>query len=168
MMKMTLAAALLASLTTFSGATASDDAFNSVATDINDSVAKIVAAQAKRSYAPKADPKTTSCTPAQIDAAYAALPVCAASMKKAFGVSVVDYKGVVSKGFTRGGPSLVLLTTTDAYFYHEDCDICAAVERCSLKDGSISTFKTAHSVDCADLAPLLKKNVAYSACPLKP
>lgn len=167
-MKMTLAAALLASLSTFCGATSSDDAFNSITNDINDSVAKIVAAQAKRSHAPKLDPKTVSCTPAQIDAAYAALPVCAASLKKAFGVSVLDFKGVVNKGFTRGGPSLVLLTTTDAYFYHEDCDICAEVTRCSLKDGALSTFKAAHSVDCADLAPLLKKNVAYSACPLKP
>lgn len=167
-MKMTLAAALLASFATVAGATSSDDAFNSITNDINDSVARIVAAQAKRSYAPKIDPKAVSCTPAQIDAAYAALPVCAASMKKAFGVSVVDYKGVVIKGFTRGGPSLVLLTTTDAYFYHEDCDICAEVTRCSLKDGALSTFKAAHSVDCGDLAPLLKKNVAYSACPLKP
>lgn len=168
MMKMTLVALLLAPLSTFSGAASSDDAFNSVTNDINDSVAKIVAAQAKRSFVPKGDPKTVNSTPAQIDAAYAALPICAASMKKAFGVSVVDYRGVVNKGFTRGGPSLVLLTTTDAYFYHEDCDICAAVERCSLKDGAISNFKTAHSVDCGDLAPLLKKNVAYSACPLKP
>ncbi len=168
MLKMTLRAALLASFASVCGATSSDDAFNSITNDINESVSKIVAAQAKRSFAPKADPKATSCTPAQIDAAYAALPVCAAAMKKAFGVSVVDFRGVVNKGFTRGGPSLVLLTTTDAYFYHEDCDICAAVERCSLKDGAILTFKTAHSVDCADLAPLLKKNVAYSACPLKP
>jgi hypothetical protein len=146
----------------------SDDVFNGFVFDINESVAKLVAAQAKRSQAPKADPKAPSCTPAQIDSAYADLPRCEASIKKAFGADVRDFKGVLNKGFSRDGLSLVLLTTTDAFYYHEDCDICAAVERCSLKDGSISNFKTAHSVDCADLAPFLTKNVAYSACPLKP
>ena len=145
-----------------------DDVFNAAIDNINESVAKLVAAQANRSRAAKPDLKTLSCTPAQIDAAYADLPRCEASIKKAFGVDVRDFKGSLSKGFNREGVSLVLLTTTDAYFYHEDCDICAAVERCSLKDGSLSSFKTAHSVDCGDLAPLLKKNVAYSACPLVP
>jgi len=166
MMKMTFAAAFLA-VASVAGATSSDDAFGAIASDINESVAKIVAAQAKRSREAKPDPKTTTCTPAQIDAAYAALPVCEATIKKAFGITLRDFKGVIIKGFSRDA-GLVLLTTTDAYFYHEDCDICAAVERCSLKDGSLSNFKTAHSVDCGDLAPLLKKNVAYSACPLKP
>ncbi len=143
-----------------------DDAFNDVMIDINESVAKVVAAQARRSQIPKPDPKTVSCTPAQVDAAYAALPVCEASIKKAFGASIRGFNGSISKGFIRGGVSLVLLTTTDAYFYHEDCDICAAVDRCSLKDGVISGFKAAHSVNCSDLASVLKKNVAYSACPL--
>jgi len=143
-----------------------DDAFNIAIDNINASVAKMIAAQSKRSLAPKADAKAPMCTQAQIDSAYADLPRCEASIKKAFGVDTVDFKGVVNKGFSRGGMSLVLLTTTDAFFYHEDCDICAAVERCSLKDGSISTFKTAHSVDCGDLAPFLKKSVVYSACPL--
>lgn len=144
----------------------SDDAFADMMSDINDSVAKVVAAQARRSQIPKPDPKTVSCTPAQVDAAYAALPVCEASIKKAFGADIRGFNGSISKGFIRGGVSLVLLTTTDAYFYHEDCDICAAVDRCSLKDGVISGFKTAHSVGCSDLAPVMKKNVAYSACPL--
>lgn len=144
-----------------------DDDFNGIVGDINESVAKLVAAQAKRSREVKA-PKTYSCTPAQVDAAYVALPVCEASIKKAFGADVRDSKGAISKGFGRGGMSLVLLTTTDAFFYHEDCDICAAIERCSLKDGSISNLVTAHSADCGDLAPFLKKNVAFSACPLKP
>jgi len=166
-MKLTLAAALVAALASAAAASASDDAFNAVVTDINESVAKIAAAQAKRSQAPKADPKVNSCTPAQIDAAFAALPRCADAIRKAYNVDVRDYRGSVRKGFSRE-LGLVLLTTTDAYFYHEDCDICAAVERCSLKDGSLSNFKTAHSVGCGDLAPLLKKDVAYSACPLRP
>lgn len=167
-MKTPLAAVLLAALASSAPASSSDDAFSAAIDGINESAAKIVAAQAKRAPAPKPDPKAPSCSPAQIDAAFAALPRCEATIKKAFGVDVRDFKGVVKKGFSRDGLSLVLLTTTDAYFYHEDCDICAAVERCSLKDGSITNFKTAHSVGCGDLAPLLKKDVAYSACPLRP
>ena len=162
------AAALLALVSSAAMAMSSDDAFSAAIDKINESTAKIVAAQAKRSQEPKAGPKAVSCTPKQIDAAYAALPVCEAAMKKVFGAGVRDFKGVLSTGFSRGGYSLVLLTTTDAFFYHEDCDICAAVERCSLKDGSLSTFKAAHSVDCEDLAPFLKKDVAFSSCPLKP
>jgi hypothetical protein len=149
----------------------SDDAFNSVVSDINDAVAKIVAAQAKRSRQMSAEVKEgkdAQCTPAQIDAAYADVPRCEAAIKKAFGADLRDFKGELAKGFSRGGYSVVLLTTTDLFVYHEDCDICAAVERCELKTGKVSTFKTAHSVDCSDLAPFLKKGVVYSACPQRP
>lgn len=161
------AAVSLAILASAAAATSSEDAFNAAVDSINESAAKITAAQAKRSRERKADAAAPSCKPAEIDAAYAALPRCEAALKKAFGADVRDFRGVLSKGFSRSGMSLVLLTTTDAYFYHEDCDICAAVERCSLKDGALSGFKTAHSVGCDDLAPLLKKNVAYSACLLR-
>lgn len=150
----------------------SDDDFNGVVRDLNESVSQVVAAQARRSREEKAaadaKAKALTCTPAEIDQAYVGLSRCEESIKKAFGEDIRDFKNVLRKGFNRGGMSLVLLTTTDAYFYHEDCDICAAVERCSLKDGAISNYKTAHSVDCYDLAPLLRKNVAYSACPLLP
>lgn len=158
----------LALLSSSAFATPSEDAFSAAIDAINESSAKVAAAQAKRSRERKIEATAPTCSPAQIDAAYAALPRCEAAIKKAFGVDVRDFKGVLSKGFSRSGLSLVLLTTTDAFFYHEDCDICAAVERCSLKDGSLSTLKTAHSVDCRDLAPFLKKDVAYSACPLRP
>jgi hypothetical protein len=147
-----------------------DDAFNAAVTDINDAVAKIVAGQVRRSQAAKAEatpaPKPLQCTPAEADKAYTDLKRCDDSIKKAFGSGVLDASGAVaSKGFSYGGGmSLVLLTTTDAFFYHEDCDICAAVERCSLKDGKVTTFKAAHSVDCGDLAAFLKKGVVYSAC----
>ena len=146
----------------------SDAAFNAAVNDINQAVAKLVAAQAKRSRQVQAETKSGKdavCTPAQIDSAYAEVPRCEAALKKAFGVSVRDFNGQLNKGFSRDGFSLVLLTTTDAFFYHEDCDICAAVERCELKTGKISTYKTAHSVDCRDLAPFLKKGVVYSSCP---
>lgn len=149
----------------------SDDAFNSVVNDINDAVAKIVAAQAKRSSQAMSEVKAgkaAACTPAQIDAAYAEVPRCEAAIKKAFGADLRDFKGELNKGFSRGGYSVVLLTTTDLFVYHEDCDICAAVERCELKTGKMSTFKTAHSVDCDDLAPFLKNGVVYSACPPRP
>lgn len=161
------AAVLLSLLASSASASSSEDAFGAAIDRINESAAKMAAAQAKRSRERKADATAPSATPAQIDAAYAALPRCEASLKKAFGADVRDFKGVLSKGFSRAGMSLVLLTATDAFFYHEDCDICAAVERCSLKDGALTTFKTAHSVDCRDLAPFLKKDVAYSACPLR-
>lgn len=162
-----LFAALVLALAVPSFASSSDDAFSEIAGDINESVAKIVAAQAKRSREVKPHPRTATCSPAEIDAAFAALPVCEAALKKALGADLRDYRGAIVKGFSRGG-GLVLLTKTDAYYYHEDCDICAEVTRCSLKDGAVSTLKAAHSVDCGDLAPLLKKDVAYSACPLKP
>lgn len=167
--RLPLFAAFVAGLLSASAsASPSDDAFNAAVGGINESVARIVAAQARRSRDIKADAAAPTCSPRQIDAAYAALPLCEASLKKALGMDARDYKGVLNKGFSRSGLSLVLLTTTDAFFYHEDCDICAAVERCSLKDGSLTNFKTAHSVDCGDLAPFLKKDVAYSSCPLRP
>ena len=149
----------------------SDTAFNAAVNDINEAVAKLVAAQAKRSRQVHAETKSGKdavCTPAQIDTAYAQVPVCEAALKQAFGVSVRSFNGELNKGFSRDGFSLVLLTTTDAFFYHEDCDICAAVERCELKTGKLSTYKTAHSVDCGDLSPFLKKGVAYSACAPQP
>jgi len=165
-MKTVLFFALLAS---FAQASPADDVFNASVGSINESVAKIVAAQARRSQEIKAESAALSCTPKEIDAAYASLPLCEAAIKKAFGSDVRDFRGVLSKGFSRGpGLSLVLLTKTDAFFYHEDCDICAAVERCSLKTGALTNFKTAHSVDCGDLSPFLKKDVAYSSCPLRP
>ncbi len=162
------AAALLLTLPAAAQRASSDDSFSVEIQKINESVSKIAAARAKRSQQPQAPAQAPMCTPAQIDQAYQDVGRCEASIKKSFGVNVRDVNGVLNKGFTRDGLSLVLLTTTDAFFYHEDCDICAAVERCSLKDGSITNFKTAHSVDCADLAPFLKTGVVYSSCPLKP
>lgn len=161
--------ALGVSVPAFAGNPA-DDAFNAAINDINEAVAKIADAKAKRSRPAKASEaksgKAAVCTPDQIDAAYADIPRCEAALKKAFGVSVRDFMGALNKGFTRAGYSLVLLTTTDAYFYHEDCDICAAVLRCELKTGKLTDYKVAHSVDCSDLAPVVRKGVVvYSACP---
>lgn len=53
-----------------------------------------------------------------------------------------------------GGWSLWLLTDAAAYYYHEDCDICAAVDRCELLTGAMTEWKSAHSVSCGEAAPL--------------
>lgn len=167
-----LSALLTVALAVPAFAYSADDVFDSVVNDINQAVVKITAAQARQAkerkavsgfgYAPK-------CTPAQADQAYTDLKRCDESFKKAFGTGVLDPKGAPTKGFSYSPAyQLVLLTTTDAYFYHNDCDICAAVEKCSLKDGKITNFKTAHSVDCRDLAPEMKKKgviVVHSDCP---
>ena len=92
----------------------SDTAFNAAVNDINEAVAKLVAAQAKRSRQVHAEAKSGKdavCTPAQIDTAYAQVPVCEAALKQAFGVSVRSFNGELNKGFSRDGFSLVLLTT---------------------------------------------------------
>jgi len=40
----------------------------------------------------------------------------------------------------------VLLTATDAYYYHEPCDICADVTKCALQSGALRTTIAAHVV----------------------
>jgi hypothetical protein len=65
----------------------------------------------------------------------------------------------------RGITSLVLLTKTAAYYYHEDCDICAEVTRCELSNGLLSSAAVAHSVDCGDLKKQRSESgVVYDAC----
>lgn len=48
---------------------------------------------------------------------------------------------------------LMMLTDEQAYYYYEDCDICAAVDWCDLKTGRFGTVRAAHSVSCSDIAP---------------
>lgn len=158
-----LVAALLVALAPAASATSSEDAFNAAIELINKSAGKLADSQKKCARQRKADATAPTCSPDEIDAAYAALPPCEAALKKAFGAVVRDFRGALNKGFSRDGMSLVLLTTTDAFFHHE-----GAIERCSLKDGSLSTFKSSRGVGCLDLAPFLKGKVAYSACPLRP
>ena len=62
------------------------------------------------------------------------------------------------------GASLMLLTTTQAFYYHEDCDICAQVDRCDLKTSQVGTLLTAHSIRCEDLAPYVRGQVVVKAC----
>jgi hypothetical protein len=64
----------------------------------------------------------------------------------------------------RSGPSLVLLTKTAAFYYHEDCDICAEVTRCELSSGALTSVVRAHSADCSDLKSF-SKDAVYTACP---
>ncbi len=66
----------------------------------------------------------------------------------------------------RGGASLVLLTKTAAFYYHEDCDICAEVTKCELGSGALSSVAVAHSVDCGDLKKYRSEpGIVFDACP---
>jgi hypothetical protein len=71
--------------------------------------------------------------------------------------------GEPALGYAGPGPSLVLLTKTAAYYYHEDCDICAEVTKCELPSGALSSAVVAHSVDCADMKKL-STDAVYDAC----
>lgn len=88
----------------------------------------------------------------------------AADWSKAAASAPARTNGIPALGWDgRSGPSLVLLTKTAAYYYHEDCDICAEVTRCELSNGALSSAKAAHSVDCADMKPF-EKDAVYDAC----
>ena len=65
----------------------------------------------------------------------------------------------------RMGPSLVLLTKTAAFYYHEDCDICAEITKCELSSGALSSVVVAHSADCADLKKYRSEpGIVFDAC----
>ncbi|MFI5344860.1 MAG: hypothetical protein ACHQ51_00650 [Elusimicrobiota bacterium] len=70
----------------------------------------------------------------------------------------------------RGGPSLVLLTKSAAYYYYESCDICADIARCELTTGKVTEFAAAHSLGCGDLkTPRSQPDIVFDACaPSKP
>ncbi len=63
-----------------------------------------------------------------------------------------------------GGWELKLLTEDTAYYYHEDCDICAAFDACDVKTGRTWAVKQAHSVSCADLKPYRKGRILFDGC----
>lgn len=65
-----------------------------------------------------------------------------------------------------GGSELWLLTKTKAYYYHEDCDICAELDSCDVNTGVFKEEIVAHSVSCSDLNQYKKGgDVVYEACP---
>lgn len=74
-----------------------------------------------------------------------------------------DASGKPETGYGSNGPSLVLLTKTAAYYYHQDCDICAEVTKCELSTGRMSSVAVAHSAGCDDVKPFAKDAV-YDAC----
>lgn len=60
---------------------------------------------------------------------------------------------------------LWLLTDVAAYYYHEDCDICAALDSCDMRTGVMTEYKTAHSISCSEGAPLRAgRTVLYDVC----
>ncbi|HXS99054.1 MAG TPA: hypothetical protein VN915_00085 [Elusimicrobiota bacterium] len=100
--------------------------------------------------------------------AYPELKACEAadwSLASGVGAPVRDASGAPETGFTRGGPSLVLLTKTAAYYYHEDCDICAELTKCELATGKLSSVIAAHSVSCDDMTTVRSEaGAVYDAC----
>lgn len=61
---------------------------------------------------------------------------------------------------------LWLLTKTKAYYYHEDCDICAELDSCDVNTGVFKEEIVAHSVSCSDLSSYKKgADILYEACP---
>jgi hypothetical protein len=64
-----------------------------------------------------------------------------------------------------GDNQLWLLTKTKAYYYREDCDICAELDSCDLQTHVIKEEIRAHSVDCSDLTSYKKgTEVLYDFC----
>jgi len=96
---------------------------------------------------------------------FARTRVCDEGVRRLVGSAARDADGRVSTGFGRGGPGLVLLTAAKAYYYHEDCDICAELDECDLDTGATRAVITAHGVSCSDIAPYRpERGELYSAC----
>jgi hypothetical protein len=64
-----------------------------------------------------------------------------------------------------GPVTLMLLTKTKAYYYHEDCDICAELDSCDVKTGKLKEEIVAHMVSCEDAKALAKgQEIVYDGC----
>ena len=105
--------------------------------------------------------------PAKTAEKYPELKPCEAALKKTLDWSLRGSDGDIATGYMRGGPSLVLLTESSAYYYHEDCDICAEVTACDLKTQQISSAAYGHMVDCRDMKRYETGKIVYNACPIK-
>jgi hypothetical protein len=89
---------------------------------------------------------------------------CDEGIKKLAGSSPRNSLDKVSTGFNPG-PSLVLLAGSQAFYYHEDCDICAELDVCDVKTGASQAVIVAHSVSCSDLLPYrMERGELFSAC----
>ena len=65
-----------------------------------------------------------------------------------------------------GPNTLWLVTKTKAYYYREDCDICAELDSCDLKTGRIKEEIVAHSVSCSELDRFkVGEETVYQNCP---
>lgn len=64
------------------------------------------------------------------------------------------------------GPNeLWLLTKTTAYYYREDCDICAELDSCDLATGKVKEEINAHMIECSEVAPFKKgAEIVYDRC----
>jgi hypothetical protein len=102
------------------------------------------------------------------DGVFAQTRVCDAGIAKLAGSSPRNSQDKVATGFGPG-PSLVLLTDSQAYYYHEDCDICTELDACDLKTGSTRAAIVAHSVSCSDMDPYRQeRGEVFSSCSTSP
>jgi hypothetical protein len=60
--------------------------------------------------------------------------------------------------------SIVLETTSQVYFYTEDCDEGATMYVCEKSNARVSEFKTDHTLSCADLPATSAGDIIYSSC----
>lgn len=129
--------------------------------------AALDAARAAVATAPRTPTKPADAASAAPKSVFPELKACeSADWSKTGTSSPVRTEGAPATGWEgRMGPSLVLLTKTAAYYYHEDCDICAEITRCELSTGALSSHAIAHMLDCRDLAkPRSEPGVAFDAC----
>lgn len=112
---------------------------------------------------------------ARVYSAPSAATICEAAMAKSLGYRPTvfrDAKDQPLRGFDKAYyteysypilVSLVLQTSKEAYYYYEDCDICAEIDKCDLKTGAVKRVVAAHSAGCSDIAPFAAGAV-YNAC----
>jgi hypothetical protein len=75
--------------------------------------------------------------------------------------------GFASAMYSEDAPtraSIILETHSQVYFYSEDCDESATMYVCEKSSASVSEYKTAHTLSCADLPATSASDVVYTSC----
>jgi hypothetical protein len=79
--------------------------------------------------------------------------------------TVPECEAKLNKQVYYRGSELWLLTKTKAYYYREDCDICAELDSCDLQTHAVKEEIVAHSVSCSDIEKYKKgADVVYDYC----
>lgn len=168
MRKLLASLLVLAALPSAYGQSTDRDAgFKSAVGAASAAISKSFADKSDRSASIPAKPRPAKASPAKAEEKYPQLKGCEAALKKELGWTLRGSDGDVATGYMRGGPSLVLLTENAAYYYHEDCDICAEVTACDLKTHQISSAAYGHMVSCSDMKRYETGKIEYNACPIR-